>query len=124
MYFNQKYERTGSLLEGPFRAKHIGDDTYLQYLYAYIHLNPVKIKDPEAWSNKRIVNPITAEAYLDQYRFSSYDFYKGKKRSEDSILNSASFPDYFSEKKDFSAVIKNWINFDDEEPLSRRGLAN
>lgn len=47
MYFNKKYERTGTLFEGPFKAKHADSDAYLKYLYAYIHLNPVKL-----WSER------------------------------------------------------------------------
>ena len=88
MYFNEKNDRGGSLVQRPFRASHINDDVYLQYLYAYLHLNPVKTKDPDAWSGKRIANPAEAENFLNQYRFSSYGFYWGDKRFEDSILKS------------------------------------
>ena len=41
-YFNRKYKRAGSLFEGRFKARCIDDDRYLNYLFAYIHLNPVK----------------------------------------------------------------------------------
>lgn len=41
MYFNKKYDRTGSLFEGSYKAKHTDSDEYLKYLFSYIHLNPV-----------------------------------------------------------------------------------
>ena len=50
MYFNKKYQRTGALFEGKFKAKHITNDNHLKYLFAYLHLNPVKITDPQNWS--------------------------------------------------------------------------
>ena len=43
MYFNKKYERTGSLFEGPFKAKRIDTDEYLKYIFSYIHLNRKQI---------------------------------------------------------------------------------
>lgn len=44
MYFNTKYERTGSLFEGKFKAEHLDSDRYLKYIFAYIHLNPIAKK--------------------------------------------------------------------------------
>ena len=50
--FNKRYQRSGTLFEGPFKAKHIHSDGYLYQLCAYIHRNPVKhglTTTPEAW---------------------------------------------------------------------------
>jgi hypothetical protein len=38
-YFNEKYDRSGSLFEGPFKAIHINSNEYLLHLSAYINLN-------------------------------------------------------------------------------------
>ena len=38
-YFNQKYHRSGSLFQGPFKAVHIDTNEYLLYLSAYINHN-------------------------------------------------------------------------------------
>ena len=43
MYFNKKHNRTGSLFEGKFKSKHVGEDNYFNYLFSYIHLNPIKL---------------------------------------------------------------------------------
>ncbi|MEM7112931.1 MAG: transposase [Chloroflexota bacterium] len=50
--FNKKYQRTGTLFEGPFKAKYVNNGAYLYQLCAYIHRNPVKhgLADSlEAW---------------------------------------------------------------------------
>ncbi|KKS77378.1 MAG: hypothetical protein UV64_C0020G0002 [Parcubacteria group bacterium GW2011_GWC1_43_11b] len=39
-YFNAKYQQSGHLFQGPFRAVHIQDNEQLLYTSAYIHLNP------------------------------------------------------------------------------------
>jgi len=38
-YFNQKYDRSGVLFQGAFKAVHIDTDEYLLHLTAYINLN-------------------------------------------------------------------------------------
>ncbi len=38
-YFNNKYKRRGSLLQGPFKAKHINNNDYLLHASAYVNLN-------------------------------------------------------------------------------------
>lgn len=39
MYFNQKYDRTGSLFQGKFKAKHVDSDQYLRQILAYVYHN-------------------------------------------------------------------------------------
>lgn len=38
-YFNKKYQRSGSLFQGVYKAKHIDSNEYLLHLSAYINLN-------------------------------------------------------------------------------------
>lgn len=56
-YFNQKYKRSGSLFEGPFKSVRIKNDEHLMHFSRYIHLNPViegLTEDPEyEWSSYR-----------------------------------------------------------------------
>ncbi|MBU4536486.1 transposase [Patescibacteria group bacterium] len=38
-YFNEKYERSGVLFQGPFKAEHINSEAYLRYVIDYVNLN-------------------------------------------------------------------------------------
>ncbi|MBN2673654.1 MAG: transposase, partial [Deltaproteobacteria bacterium] len=40
--FNRRHKRDGTLFRGRFKSQLVKDDAYLLYLFAYIHLNPVK----------------------------------------------------------------------------------
>ena len=44
VWFNSRYERSGTLFEGRFKAIHVDTESYLRTLCAYIHLNPVKAR--------------------------------------------------------------------------------
>ena len=110
MYYNKKYNRTGSLFEGKFKAEHLDNDVYLKYIFSYIHLNPVKLIDKN-WKEKGIRNKKEALNYLAQYSYSSYTDYMGKERTQNRILNRKVFPDYFPTTKEFSKEILEWINF-------------
>lgn len=117
MYFNTRYEHTGGLFEGRFRSEHLDDDRYLNYIYAYIHLNPVKIKDPKNWERKIIPRPAQALQFLKQYRYSSFSDYLGQSRTEGTILERKTFPAYFAKTADFSEFIKDWMEYEETETI-------
>lgn len=53
MYFNRRYQRTGTLWEGRFRSCLVQEETYLMHLYHYIELNPLRagmVQDPAEYS--------------------------------------------------------------------------
>lgn len=107
MYFNKRNERTGSLFEGTYKAKHADTDNYLKYLYAYIHLNPAKLqsgKDEEE-----------VFASLKDYPYSSLPVYLGAVRPENNILETRAFPEYFTNHFDMEADLLEWISFDQPE---------
>jgi len=113
MYFNKKYDRSGALFEGRFKAKHISDDAYLKYLFAYIHLNPIKIIDSE-WKENGICNKSEAKIYLSKYEYSSYLDYLGKNRAGKTILNSKAFPNYFEDFSKFNSFVNEWLYYKEE----------
>lgn len=108
MYFNKKYNRSGVLFQGAFKAEHVGRDEYLKYLYAYIHLNPVKILDPE-WKEKGIKDVERSKEFLKSYENSSYLDYIEEGRPEVAIINRSVFPEYFNTKKVFDDFIEFWL---------------
>jgi len=107
-YFNKKYNRTGALFEGSFKAKHIKEDNYAKYLFSYIHLNPIKLIDP-TWKEKGIGNTEEAFNYLKNYKWSSYPDHCGMSRKENKILELNNFPDYFLNIKNFDTEILCWM---------------
>ena len=40
--YNKRFERTGTLFEGPYQVIHIEEESHLLHLCRYIHANPVK----------------------------------------------------------------------------------
>ncbi len=109
-YFNKKYSRTGSLFEGPFKSTHIEDDSQAKYLFSYIHLNPIKLID-SGWKDNGISNIKTALEHLNTYKWSSYQDHRGVLRKENKILKLNSFPEYFSDIKDFDSEIISWLQY-------------
>ena len=110
MYFNTLNNRGGRLFQGPFQATHVGEDQYLKYLFAYIHLNPVKLIDPR-WKESGISNKNAAQKHLALYPFSSYLDYTGVSRELGLIINSSAFPDYFSSNLEFTGFIEDWLSY-------------
>lgn len=114
-YVNKRHDRTGPVFNGPYKATHIGSDTYLKYLYAYIHLNPVKIIE-SSWKETRIRDRKKAENFLKKYQFSSYADYAIGETESMHILNKTKFPHYFEKSAEFDTYIADWLNYHDPLP--------
>lgn len=78
-YFNERYERVGSLFQGVYKAAHITSDEYLLYLSRYIHLNPLLI---------------CGNSGLENYIWSSYRVYLGLQKT--TYVNSEYILQFFS----------------------------
>ncbi len=107
MYFNKRHGRTGSLFEGVFKSKHIGGENYFNYIFSYVHLNPVKLIQKD-WKEKGISNKNRAIDFLKKYEYSSFQDYFGLKRRQGVIIDKNFIPEYNfcnSEKDLFK-----WIN--------------
>ena len=109
MYFNKRYERKGALFESRFKARHANSDEYLKYLFSYIHLNPVKLIQPD-WKESGIRDIERVKQYLDTYEFSSLKDYFGH-RIQSDIIESTKFPEYFSSKQQVDAELLNWLAY-------------
>lgn len=110
MYFNKKNERTGALFESKFKAKHADTDEYLKYLFAYIHLNPVKLIDKN-WKEYGIQDRIAANEFLNNYTDSSYLDWKEGQRAETKIINRNAAPEYFATPSDFNVFVNDWLEY-------------
>lgn len=109
-YFNKKYERTGALFGSEFKSEHASNDEYLRYLFAYIHLNPVKLADPD-WRTRQTDEEII-KSFLKRYQYSSFLDYIDDDREERQILNKQAFPTYFTDSSDFLTQMYDWLSTD------------
>jgi putative transposase len=61
MYFNKRYKRSGPLFESRYKASRITDDSYLEHITRYIHLNPRSWQDYEYSSLPYYLQQVTDE---------------------------------------------------------------
>lgn len=116
-YFNQKYERSGTLFEGKYKCVRVAEDQHLLHLPYYIHANPLNLEFPQ-WKEKGLGDDVEkAMNFLEKYRWSSFLDYMGKKNfpsvtDRDFLLRLYGGEEKTMEelerayKKDFSAWLK------------------
>ncbi len=109
MYFNKKYERTGSLFEGKFKSEYAGEDNYLKYLFSYIHLNPIKLIDPK-WRLEGVRDRLKAQKYALDYEYSSYACLGGENQKWSKIIHTNNFPRYFLDAAHYKREIFEWLD--------------
>ncbi len=111
MYFNRCHKKRGSLFESCFRAKYLGLDEYLRHMFAYIHLNPVKMIEPR-WKDVGLKDLHTVKSFLRDYKFSSYLDYLGQSRPQNKILDKEAFPKYFLSPQEIEDEMIDWLDWD------------
>jgi putative transposase len=107
MYFNQKYERSGVLFQGRFKAVKIEQERHFIHLPYYIHLNPLKIVEPK-WENNKIKDWNKIISFLDSYRWSSYLDYTGK-RNFPSVIKKDFLSKFFGTPQKYRTEIITWL---------------
>lgn len=100
-YFNLRYERSGVLFQGKFKAVLIDRDEYLNYLIQYIYMNPLDLMD-SGWKEEGLKNWKEAKQFLINYKWTDCkdfdqfdDFLKSCKEGGGGIKND------FERIKDF-----------------------
>jgi len=91
-YFNTKYDRSGHLFQGPYKAVHIEDNEQLLYLSSYVHKNPRELSE---WKNREHLYP-----------WSSYQDYVAENRWDKLLLQNIIL-DQFSNKKEYGQYVKS-----------------
>jgi len=98
-YFNERYKRVGTLFQGRTKKVRIASNAHFLHILHYIHLNPLDfLKSAQEWRTLEIGNAKTALKHLDEYRWSSYLDYCGKKNFP-SIITKELFGDIFRNYK-------------------------
>ena len=106
-YINKKYSREGHLYQGRFRAVHIKDEDQLKNGFVYIHTNPIELIEP-GWKEEGIKNQKEAIQFLENYRWSSYLDYLGKKNFP-SLTNRELLSNILGDKEGCQKFITSWI---------------
>lgn len=107
-YFNQKYERVGTLFQGPYKHILVTDETHFLHLPFYIHFNPLDLSHPE-WRENKISDSKGALEFLKSYRWSSHLDYLGIKNFP-SVLNMKHLREVLGDSKDYKKLTENYMN--------------
>ncbi len=108
-YFNKKYSRTGHLFQGRFRAVHIQNNEQLKNVFVYVHTNPAGILEP-AWKEEGLKNPEEVIRFLENYKWSSYCDYIGKKNFP-SVTNREFLIKTMGNEENCKSFVNNWIRY-------------
>ena len=106
-YFNLKYDRVGPLFQGRYKAIQIEDENYLLHLSRYQHINPVELIEPK-WKEDGIKDWEKVDKFLENYRWSSYLDYIGKKNFP-SVTNRELINFYFKTPEEYKKFISDWL---------------
>lgn len=90
-YINTKYERSGHIMQGPYRIVHIKDNEQFLHLSAYIHRNP---RDLREWRNRE-----------HNYPWSSYQDFIGTNRWGE-LLNTNIIHEQFEDKEEYRRFVE------------------
>lgn len=86
MYYNRKYGHIGPVFQGAFKGVLISNDSYLQHISRYIHLNPRDYR---------------------HYAYSSYSAYLG--RIEYEWLDPAPIMELFESTEDYAEFVADYV---------------
>lgn len=104
--YNHKYQRNGTLFEGPFHAKHISNEAYLYHIALYVHLNILDLT-PHLWRNGEVTDWNSAFEFMDRYEWSSHRLYVGCDQSL-PIVNEDLAKSLFVSSNEYRDSLKFW----------------
>lgn len=108
-YFNKKYQRKGHVFQDAFKSVRVENDRQLMTVFNYIHVNPISLCEP-GWKEKGIGDINKSIEFLENYKWSSYQDYIGKKN-----FPSVTERDFlFESMKDAGGckeAVKNWLEY-------------
>jgi len=109
MYYNTKYEHSGTLFQGPFKSRHVDNEPYYRWLFSYIHLNLVQgILDSHEILSEDDRGSIRDT--MSTYHYSSYIDYSGVNRPEKNIL-ATDIPDFLREQDDLEDILSTYKKY-------------
>jgi len=111
-YFNRRYVRKGHVFQDRFSSIHIKDDNQLKTIFVYIHTNPISLIEPR-WKEVGIKNPEKVIEFLENYKWSSYLDYIGKKNFP-SVTDRNFLSEVMGGEQGCKEFIENWVRYKGE----------
>jgi putative transposase len=108
-YFNLKRERTGHLFQGTFKAVHINKESQFLHITRYVHLNVLDLLEPK-WREGKINDWEKAKKFLENYPYSSYPIFIGKRSSD--FCAPEIFKEIFKTSKEYEIFLEEWAERD------------
>ncbi|OHA62150.1 MAG: hypothetical protein A2117_02050 [Candidatus Wildermuthbacteria bacterium GWA2_46_15] len=104
-YFNNKYQRVGSLFQGTFKAALVNDEAYLKYLLAYINvINPGELAEPNLKETGiKSVEKITR--FVDGFLWGTHQEYSEKRES--IIIEKGLLGEFFPDGRKYRQFIED-----------------
>lgn len=106
-FFNKKYQRTGTLFQGRFKAILIEEENQLKNTFVYIHTNPIEIVESQ-WKEFKVQNASRALQFLEKYRWSSYSDYQERANFPTLVVKDF-FLELLGGKENCKKEIEEWI---------------
>lgn len=108
-YFNRKYGRKGYVFQNRFSAVRIENDNQLKNVFVYIHTNPTALIEPH-WKERGIENPEEVIKFLENFKWSSYPDYIGKKNFP-SVTERNLILEIMKKEQGCKEFVEYWIRY-------------
>jgi putative transposase len=107
-YFNNKYDRVGSLFQGTFKAVPVEKEIYLKYLLVYINvINPAELLEPKL-KEAGIRDEKKILRFAQNYLWGTHQEYSGKRES--IIIEKGVLGEFFPDGKTYIEFVENVLD--------------
>ncbi|MDP2930659.1 MAG: transposase [bacterium] len=109
IYFRRKHHQTGKgyFFQGKFTSVHIKSDDQLITVLTYIHTNPLSLIELK-WKEGIVRNSQKAIEFLENYKWSSYQDYLGKKNFP-SVTDRDFMLEVIGGEKAIKKTVNDWV---------------
>ncbi len=105
MYFNTKYQHSGTLFQGRFKSVHVNSEEYFRYIFSYVHLNPIELVE-SSWKEKGVEDKTKVRRFVNEYAYSSFLDYVGMSRPQKEVLALQEAPDFLKSQNDLEELLR------------------
>ncbi len=111
-YFNRKYDRRGHVFQNRFVSVPVKTEEQLKTVFVYIHTNSIALIEPK-WKEIGIKDPQKAIEFVENYKWSSYPDYIGKKNFP-SVTEREFLSEIMGGESGCRDFVNDWIRYKKE----------